>query len=931
MRRIIILLIFAIAVMVLFNIILYSMNYDQQIESHKSSLKKQIQILGQEIEKEVSQIEQEIKYSFTSEDIILIFSDEDSKNIMDKKIRYFLYKYNDLIYEIIILNEKGHSFKERKDIRNYFYSVFDTVNTSSLSRTYCITCDINKKNYLITNPFFREGKIIGNVVFVIDIEKYISNHFEKVLKETGILSFLMNFKGDIIESSAPDSSKLAYSDSIFTDITSGYQDVIFNKLETKDSDIDVISAYYPLKLFNDNYGLILSLDYKSIITTTNALNLISGGSTFIIFLIIIIVFIILIKQNKNEQVKLLEINKKLEKQEREVQELNRMLYAVLNGLEAIVYVTEINSTDVLFINRYGKERISTGMMKEKSTYGELLSGVKKENPGLLNDDNEPSGIFTAEVYDKENDRWYLITEQAIMWHSGEYVRMELAFDITSRKKAEDKLKEAMIQAESANMAKSEFLANMSHEIRTPLNAVLGFSELLKEQLSGNDIYSNYLEGIQTSGKNLLGLINDILDLSKIEAGKMEISYEPVNPYQVIEDIRQIFSLKTKEKKLDFQIEIDSVLPKCILIDETRLRQILFNLIGNSVKFTMSGKIKVTAKSAKKDSAGSKVDIKFIVEDTGIGIQENQLELIFEKFRQQEGQSTRKFGGTGLGLSITKRLVEMMNGSISVESEINKGSKFSVTFKDVNVSTLTDEDISRDYLIDIKGVKFRNQVILLVEDIESNRTIIREYLKDFELKILEAENGEEAILIAQRYIPDLILMDIQMPVMDGFKAASILKETPETSTVKIIAITAYSFNRESSKINSVFDGYLRKPVSKISIISELMKYLKYIKKEESGGIYKEKTLLFDEIKFPLECLDELKEKIIPGLEEAINGLIIEEVISFVNNLYEFCAINKIDSMRNYLDEIKKYAESFKVEALTRTLTDLLNHFRKLSGN
>jgi len=248
----------------------------------------------------------------------------------------------------------------------------------------------------------------------------------------------------------------------------------------------------------------------------------------------------------------------------------------------------------------------------------------------------------------------------------------------------ERAEQLAIKAEAANRAKSEFLANMSHEIRTPMNAILGLSGLL-DSLIADKKQKNYLETIKSSGMSLLTLINDILDLSKIEAGKMELHYEPVNPYSLFSEIKNIFSLSISRKGLKFVMDIASDIPESLLLDDVRLRQILFNLVGNAVKFTEKGQIKLSARKAADQDKEGMIDLIIAVEDTGIGIDPQSQEKIFEAFRQQDGQSTKRYGGTGLGLTISKRLVEMMGGTITVKSKVNKGTTFEITLPRVSIA------------------------------------------------------------------------------------------------------------------------------------------------------------------------------------------------------------------------------------------------------
>lgn len=500
----------------------------------------------------------------------------------------------------------------------------------------------------------------------------------------------------------------------------------------------------------------------------------------------------------------------------------------------------------------------------------------------------------------------------------EWANWELTNEVENRKATEQLLKEAVEEAKKANRAKSEFLANMSHEIRTPMNSILGFSEIMLNSVNDNK-HKGYLETILNSGKTLLSLINDILDLSKIEAGRLQINNEDFCLKSVVEDIGRLFEQKLQQKGLELYIEIDSEFPNTLYFDELKIRQILLNLVGNAVKFTNKGYIKVVVKCDKIDI--EKIDFSISVIDTGIGINKSEQELIFESFRQQSGQDSRHYGGTGLGLAITKRLCELMGGLIKLDSEPGHGSAFTILFTNVNYSN-TILNTQSDYQW-MDNTKFDKSILLVVDDIEMNRKLVVSYLENYEIEVIEAESGEESIEKASYYNPDIILMDIRMPVMNGYTATEIIKSKPKLSRIPIIAFTASVMSSDQAKLDDLFDGYLSKPVQKFELIQELKKYLQNYEEKKENVTQQVNDINITKKEIPKEKWNEIVAEFQKEFSNEIDDVILmmnpESINICIKKLKCFGDKYKLFILEDYCKKLDSHLENFDFDKIEMLLS------------
>lgn len=433
---------------------------------------------------------------------------------------------------------------------------------------------------------------------------------------------------------------------------------------------------------------------------------------------------------------------------------------------------------------------------------------------------ESNFIENKEIVFKRKDGstfWGLLSSKRLVDENGDEFFDGAVRDITEIKKIEDLLIKAKEDAEDAAKAKSTFLSTMSHEIRTPMNAVIGITNILLDQQHLPDQVDS-LKTLKFSAENLMHLLNDILDFSKIEAGKVELEKTDLNISQLLNEVKQLAEINAKEKGIKIAVDLDTNIPNYLIGDPTRLTQIIFNLVSNAIKFTNEGMVSIKAKLLSTNIENT--SIYFEVSDTGIGISEEQVKTIFDQFTQASSDTTRKFGGTGLGLAIIKKLVDLHQSKIYVESQPNMGSKFYFTINfNNNKKDLSEIEANAAN----KFEPITDMKVLIAEDNKINVFVATKFLKSWGIQFDVAENGKEAIEKASTNVYDLILMDLQMPEMDGFDATLAIRKF--NKKIPIYALTANAFSDVKSKVLEVgMNDFITKPF----IPAELYKKIKSVK-------------------------------------------------------------------------------------------------------
>ncbi|MDR1664206.1 MAG: response regulator [Clostridiales bacterium] len=507
-----------------------------------------------------------------------------------------------------------------------------------------------------------------------------------------------------------------------------------------------------------------------------------------------------------------------------------MLENIFNAMDCCIYISDLETDEILFVNKKMRNDFHLGADIKNLKCWQVLQVGKTERcayckkPRLLENPDEP---VSWEDDANTLGRAFSVIDRLIDWPGGKKVHMQQCSDITESKRSSAMLQLALTEAQSASRAKSDFLSRMSHEMRTPMNAIIGMTAIGH---SAADIEKKdyAFEKINNASKHLLGVINDVLDMSKIEANRLELTHDDFAFDKMLQKAVNVINFRMDERRQSLNIHVDKNIPPSLTGDEQRLAQVITNLLANSVKFTPEkGAIRLDAQLLSEEDGVCRVMIS--VTDTGIGMTEEQKGRIFRSFEQAEAGTSRQYGGTGLGLSISKRIVELMGGEIWVESEKDKGSKFSFTVL-LKRGTGIPKPIEESDAFYRGNEDFSGNRILLAEDMEINREIVRALLEPMNLTLVCAEDGVQALRIFEASPDqfDMIFMDVQMPEMDGYESTKRIREldTPYAKTVPIVAMTANVFREDIERcMRAGMNGHVGKPVNMEEILTVLKKYCK----------------------------------------------------------------------------------------------------------
>lgn len=912
----------------------------KQREETADFIYKQIILCGKSIEDASITFEESVKYEFSSgelKDFFLTTANPNGEQITQpfvdneiKRIRRFYSRNQILISKITIFNDSLYRSFERNQ-NNYFTVLAPQLFQKKVD--LCKYTELNEHNNQIsyTQPIRNEhGLLIANITFDLNINDFLAYHFDKFYIGKNSWYWVIDSSGQILdhkysepeihEEFTPDGTDI-FKSSLKDNLSASLQHTIHAK-----KDMNAYSVFYPVNILGKRMGIVFSVNTDTLWKNQNESSIIIFVSFLLVIISVIGLFSMVIKQ-------MIKARKSLESRDVMLRDANLATEILLTNpdfdsslssfLEKtakalgyhrayLIEYTQMENSDVYRLKHEWCEqslvkplgilfpRLDKGI--ETHIFQQAASEIRQKRLVKLNEpefdetysatlaSTQCKALVYLPVYEEGNVYGILGYEDCIdvrVWHEYEDALFEnfanaLGGALAIQRKNQELVK-AKILAETANKAKSAFLASISHEIKTPLHAVIGYSQLIAGSKALTDIQKEYNASILNAGNHLLSLINDILDLSKIEAGRLELNPENTDLSALFNDIQLLFEQSTQSKRLKFSFEVDANVPRFAIVDHNKLRRIFVNLIGNAIKFTQEGSVSVRISYEKTHENSGNLKVK--IEDTGSGIPENEMHNLFKHF-VQTSVGLKQGTGSGLGLALSKELCMLLGGNIQAQSREGKGSVFTfdITLKEGTFQIAHDNRPKK--IVGIKKKPEQEYRILVVDDAKMNHRIMATMLKTAGFSTEIAENGHEAILIFEQWNPQLILMDLNMPIMDGYEATLKIKSTEKGKHTRIILQSASSFEElQLTQIAHLVDGYIGKPFTQKALFESIgnvlgIEYLFELEpKAESLGKYvKNESAIFKDI-------SKLSSHLIIKMQAAIEVANMDLFIKLVRNNHE----------------------------------------------
>ena len=910
---------------------------NKQREETADFIYKQIILCGKSIEDASITFEESVKFEFSSgelKDFFLTTSNPNGEQITQpyidneiKRIRRFYSRNQILISKITIFNDSLYRSFERNE-NNYFTVLAPQLFPKKVDLLKYTELTEHNNQILYTQPIRNEhGILIANITFELNIRNFLAYHFDKFYIGKNSWYWVIDSSGQLIDHKysepelhdefTPHGTDI-FKSSLNDNLSASLQHTIHTN-----NDINAYSVFYPVNILGKRIGVVFSVNTDTLWKSQNKSSIIIFVSFLLVILSVIVLFSMVIKQMINAR-------KSLESRDVMLRDANQASEILLTNPDfdsslssflektaqalgyhrayLIEYTQEENNGAYRLKYEWCEQSIAEPLsilyprldqVSKTYVFHQTASEIRQKRLVKLNEsefdetfsatlaNTHCKAIIHLPVYEEGNVYGILGYEDCIdvrVWHEYEDALFEnfanaLGGALAIQKKNQELVK-AKILAETANKAKSAFLASISHEIKTPLHAVIGYSQLMASSKALTDIQKEYNDSILNAGNHLLSLINDILDLSKIEAGKLELNPVNTDLSALFNDIQLLFEQSTQSKRLEFRFEVDANVPRFVIVDNNKLRRIFVNLIGNAIKFTQIGSVAVhiSYKKAHENHGNLTVEI----EDTGSGIPENEMHNLFKHF-VQTSIGLKQGSGSGLGLALSKELSVLLGGNIRAQSCEGKGSifTFDVKLKEGTFQVAHDNRLKR--VIGIEKKPEQEYRVLVVDDAKMNYRIMATMLKTAGFSTEIAENGQEAILKFEQWSPHLILMDLNMPVMDGYEATLQIKATEKGKQTRIVLQSASSFEElRLTQIAHLVDGYIGKPFTQKALFDSIgdvlgIKYLYELepKAENFGKYTKNEAAIFKDI-------SKLPSQLIIKMQEAIDVANMDLFINLVKN-------------------------------------------------